>query len=119
AADLQERLAICVPEKPALAAFDVANGRAKLARAIDPRVARPVPLSARVKLPGLSLDQPEEIVDAMAHPDFEDPMYAYLRDINKELLIPNLELIPPNTISLLETNPKFIEAYMVGLNHEM
>jgi hypothetical protein len=119
AADLQERLAIRVPEKPALAAFDVANGRAKLARAIDPRVAMPIRLSALVKLPGLSLDQPEEIVDAMAHPDFEDPMYAYLRDINKELLIPNLELIPPNTISLLETNPKFIEAYMVGLNHEM
>ena len=44
---------------------------------------------------------------------------AYLRDINKELLIPNLQLIPPNTISLLETNPKFIESYMVGLNHEM
>jgi hypothetical protein len=46
-------------------------------------------------------------------------MYAYLRDINKELLIPNLQLIPPNTISLLETNPRFIESYMVGLNHEM
>ena len=55
----------------------------------------------------------------MAHPDFEDATYAHLRDINKELLIPNLDLIPPNTISLLETNPKFIESYMVGLNHEM
>ena len=55
----------------------------------------------------------------MAHPDFEDAMYAHLRDISKELLIPNLDLIPPNTISLLETNPKFIESYLVGLNHEM
>jgi hypothetical protein len=33
-------------------------------------------------------------------------------------LLPNVTLIPPNTISLLETNPPFIEAYMVGLNHE-
>ena len=24
----------------------------------------------------------------MAHPDFEDATYAFLRDINKELLIP-------------------------------
>jgi hypothetical protein len=55
----------------------------------------------------------------MAHPDFEDAMYAHLRDISKELLIPNLELVPPNTIGILETNPKFIESYMVGLNHEM
>lgn len=119
AVDIQSRLAIRVPDKPPLAAFDLDNGRAKLVRAIDPRIAFPIRLSALVTLPGLTLDRPEEIVDAMAHPDFEDAMYAYLRDINKELLIPNLDLIPPNTISLLETNPKFIESYMVGLNHEM
>jgi hypothetical protein len=33
--------------------------------------------------------------------------------------LPNLNLIPPNTIALLETNQPFIESYMVGLNHEM
>jgi len=51
-------------------------------------------------------------VDAMAHPDFEDAMYTYLRDINKELLIP-ITPYSANTISLLETNPKFIESYLV------
>jgi hypothetical protein len=117
--ELQDRLAIRIPEKPARPAFNIANGYAKVSRAIHPHVAFPVRLSALVQLPNLSLTKPEEIVDAMAHPDFEDAMYAYLRDINKELLIPNLQLIPPNTISLLETNPKFIESYMVGLNHEM
>ena len=55
----------------------------------------------------------------MAHPIFADPMYRPLRDLSSELLIPNLNLIPNNTITLLETNPRFIEAYMVGLNHEM
>ena len=55
----------------------------------------------------------------MAHPVFSDAMYKPLRDISSELLVPNLNLIPNNTISLLETNPKFIEAYMVGVNHEM
>jgi hypothetical protein len=102
-----------------LPAFDIANASVKIARAIHPEVAFPLRLSALVHLPNLSLSRPEEIVDAMAHPDFEDAMYTYLRDINKELLIPNLQLIPPNTISLLETNPKFIESYLVGLNHEM
>lgn len=119
ASELQDRLAIRVPEKAPLQAFDLANGSAKVAQAIHPHVAFPLRLSALVQLPNLSLTQPEEIVDAMAHPDFEDAMYTYLRDINKELLIPNLQLIPPNTISLLETNPKFIESYLVGLNHEM
>jgi hypothetical protein len=32
--------------------------------------------------------------------------------------LPNVGLIPPNSISLLETNQRFIESYMVGLNHE-
>jgi hypothetical protein len=116
---LQDRLIIRPPTKPPLAAFPITNGYTKTLRAIDPHLSFPLRLSAFVKLPNLSLDRPEEIVDAMAHPDFEEAMYAYLRDINKELLIPNLDLIPPNTISLLETNPKFIESYMVGLNHEM
>lgn len=119
AIELQDRLAVRIPEKPPLQAFNIENGYAKIARAIHPHTAFPLRLSALVQLPNLSFSKPEEIVDAMAHPDFEDPMYTYLRDINKELLIPNLQLIPPNTISLLETNPKFIESYMVGLNHEM
>jgi hypothetical protein len=55
----------------------------------------------------------------MAYPDFEEPMYKKLSDISSELLLPNLQLIPPNTISLLKTNQKFIESYLVGLNHEM
>ncbi|HEY3578956.1 MAG TPA: hypothetical protein VGK82_00360 [Pyrinomonadaceae bacterium] len=116
---LQERAAIRPPEKPALVRFDIANAHIKLTRAIDPSVSFPLRLTAFVQFPGFKFERPEEIVEAMAHPDFEDAMYSYLRDINKELLIPNLQLIPPNTISLLETNPRFIESYMVGLNHEM
>jgi hypothetical protein len=46
-------------------------------------------------------------------------MYEALRDLSQELLLPGLEAIKPNTVTLLETNPRFIEAYMVGLNHEM
>jgi hypothetical protein len=34
-------------------------------------------------------------------------------------LLPGLEQVPTNTITLLETNPRFIESYMTGLNHEM
>jgi membrane protein implicated in regulation of membrane protease activity len=119
AVQLMERVAIRAPEPPPLLSFDLRNGQQKLAHAIDPKVSFPRRLSALVRLPNLSLDKPEDIVEAMTHPDFEDAMYGELRDISKELLIPNLDLIPPNTISLLETNPKFIESYLVGLNHEM
>ena len=52
-------------------------------------------------------------------PEFPQPMYEPLRDYFQDQLLPGMELVPPNTITLLETNPRFIEAYMVGLNHEM
>jgi hypothetical protein len=119
ASRLQQRLEIRAPEPLARQAFDMRTGSSKNREAIDPRVAFPRRLSALVQIPDRPMASADDIVDVMAHPDFEDAMYAHLRDINKELLIPNLQLIPANTISLLETNPKFIEAYMVGLNHEM
>ncbi|MCP4338316.1 MAG: hypothetical protein GY799_05375 [Desulfobulbaceae bacterium] len=55
----------------------------------------------------------------MAAPRFDYPMYAPLRDLSKEWLLPGAANIPPNTVSTLETNQRFIEAFMVGLNHEM
>jgi hypothetical protein len=116
---LQSRVVLRVPDGPEREDFKLDNARTAMIKAIDPRKSFPLRLSRLVQLPHLELEEPEQIVDAMAHPDFEDAMYAYLRDISKELLIPNLHLIPPDTISLLETNPKFIESYLVGLNHEM
>jgi len=41
-----------------------------------------------------------------------------LTDLSKEYFVPNLGLIPNNTISLVKTNQEFIESYLVGLNHE-
>jgi hypothetical protein len=54
----------------------------------------------------------------MAYPRIDLPMYAPLKEISAELFLPNINLIPPNSITLVETNQRFIEAYMVGLNHE-
>lgn len=52
-------------------------------------------------------------------PTFPQPMYEPLRDAFPDMLLPGMDQIPANTIALLQTNPSFIEAYMVGLNHEM
>jgi hypothetical protein len=55
----------------------------------------------------------------MAAPKFPQPMYESLRDLSQQLLLPGLETIEPNSVLGLETNSRFVEAYMVGLNHEM
>jgi hypothetical protein len=60
----------------------------------------------------------EAFVEPMAYPVIDQPMYEPLKDRSAELFLPNINLIEMNTITLLETNQRFIEAYMVGLNHE-
>ena len=37
----------------------------------------------------------------------------------QDLMLPGLDLVPPNTVVPLETNTPFVEAYLVGLNTEM
>jgi hypothetical protein len=55
----------------------------------------------------------------MAYPEFPQPMYSALQEISQDLLIPGLERIPQNSITLLLSNRSFIESFMVGLNHEL
>jgi hypothetical protein len=53
------------------------------------------------------------------YPEFHRPMYHFLKAMSKEYILPGLENVPQNTVGLLQTNRRFIEAFMVGLNHEM
>jgi len=116
---LLTRLTIQVPEKP-LIEFSLSNAYQKVSAAINPEKSFPYRLSYFARFPSyVPLLQPEKIYEAMAYPDFEDAMYKPLVGISGELMLPNLKLIPANTISLLKTNQKFIESYLVGLNHEM
>jgi len=55
----------------------------------------------------------------MAYPKFDDPMFRELKELSQEYILPNIDKVPINSITLLLTNDKFIEAYMAGLNHEM
>ena len=117
--DFMKRMVIQVPQK-AIVQFSLANAQSKISTAIHPHVSFPAKLRYYVKFPDyIDVAIPEKIFEAIAYPDFEDAMYKKLVDISGELLLPNLKLIPQNTISLLKTNQKFIESYMVGLNHEM
>lgn len=47
-------------------------------------------------------------------PKFPYPMADFLTE---DQLLPGLDRVPRNTVALLETNNRFLEAFMVGLNH--
>ncbi len=55
----------------------------------------------------------------MAAPHFPQPMYAPLRDLSQQLLLPGVDGLPQDGVFGLKTNRRFIEAFMVGLNSEM
>lgn len=52
-------------------------------------------------------------------PVFRDATYAQLAERNTDFILPGLEKIPSNRVAILQANNKFIESYLVGLNHEM
>jgi hypothetical protein len=119
-ARLAKALAEGRDDPPVPPALDVPALEARVVQRLDP--ARTVP--ARVKAlheldPELDWDPEDPLEEVMVHPEFPQPMYEPLRDLSQELLLPGLEAVPPNTLGLLEENHAFIEAYLVGANHEM
>jgi hypothetical protein len=96
---------------------------------IDPAHTVPARVMARIDdynvLREVRGDDPLGLV--MACPRFNDPMWQALYELPDEWqrsadggwLLPGLGLLPPNTATLAQTNPGFVAAYLVGLNHEM
>jgi hypothetical protein len=116
---MDKRLAIAKPGKTPVK-ITLSNLHNKVRDGIHPHTTFASRLKGMVQFPHyINVEEPERVLPVMAYPDFEDPMYKGLTAISSELLLPNLKLVPPNTISLLKVNQKFIESYMVGLNHEM
>jgi hypothetical protein len=63
--------------------------------------------------------QEDELRSVKWYPEFHRPMYHFLRDLSQEYILPGIEKVPQNAVGLLQTNRRFIEAFMMGLNHEM
>lgn len=105
-----------VMERPSL---ELEKISATIYENIAPKLTIPRWVYAGVLLPRFIIDQMKEtFVEVMTYPKFDLPMYKPLADYSAELFLPNINFIDQNSISLLETNQKFIESYMVGLNHE-
>jgi hypothetical protein len=82
-------------------------------RTVTPRVLDSIGIPARIG------DQlVEDFGEVMVYPEIDVPMYEPLKELSSELFLPNVQLVENNSITLLETNQKFIESYLVGLNHE-
>lgn len=121
---LRDQYAVLVASKaaaysPPPTTLDLAGMTDSVIMAIDPRVTIPRRALTVLDIPQRIKDLiGEDFGEVMAYPRIDRPMYEPLKDISAELFLPNVNYVAANSITLIETNQKFIEAYMVGLNHE-
>lgn len=93
--------------------------RDKLGDALDPLKTVPAAYVGRYTLAQVQWEPDDPIEPVMAAPEFPQPMYAELKKISVDWLLPGFSQIPTNIATLLLASGKMIESYMAGLNHEM
>jgi hypothetical protein len=128
--DFHAALAVRAPQVAAKPALDLDLVHGKAMAALEPHAAMATRFAPLMQVGGVDVmtfakarylrprRRRSAIPEVMNHPDIKDPMYLPLDEISDEYFVPNLKLIPNNTISLMQTNQPFIESYLVGLNHE-
>jgi hypothetical protein len=98
---------------------------ATLLTLVDPAVNLTVRMKGRIgtSLPSwLPADWLDDLLlnPVMAAPVFTRPMYLALDAYSRDWLLPGLNTFPqPNIVTVLQSNPAFVEAFLGGLSHEM
>jgi hypothetical protein len=100
------------PDPPPLA---LAPARALLSARLDPKLTITARFRARIPL-GTGADPLQPLSSA---PQFPQAMYAALAELSPAWMLPGAENVPMNAAVLLQTNPRFVEAFMVGLNEAL
>lgn len=106
-------------EPPTYTTLDIPLVVGDIVTSVNPALTIPRYVLGHIAIPPRIVDAlNENFVEAMAYPEIDVPMYKPLLDLSPDHFVPNLNLIEQNSITLLETNQRFIESYMVGINHE-
>jgi len=119
ATNLFQQLSAPVESIPAAVPVDLPQVGESLIAALDPKITITEGIRSRLQLaPELEWEPRDPLEPIMAAPEFPQPMSQPLAEISQDWLLPGLHSVPPNTVSLLKANQRFVEAFMIGLNHE-
>jgi hypothetical protein len=72
-----------------------------------------------IDAPGGTWTRPDPLSPVATGPVFPDSACEGLQDLAPELFLPGLEHVEPDSVALLETDARVIEAHLLGLNHEL
>ena len=101
-------------------ALDVSSLATDVRGALVPDVAIAARVRAQISVPkSLRVRLSVRLDPIMATPDIPTPMIGPLQEMGQDWLLPGLSSVGANTATIVEPDAAFIEAYMVGLNHEM
>lgn len=99
------------PERPQLAAT-LSIAQSLVVAAVDPAKTLVARAAAQLVLPSAG----DPLRPQIGAPVFTRPMSLAL---TPQQILPGVGAVPDETAALLVTNPRFVEAYMVGLNDEL
>jgi hypothetical protein len=107
-------------DPPLAPELDIAALRTSLVNRLEPAVTMAARMDSLIAVAArLNWRPVDPIREIMAAPSFPQPMYVPLRDLSVQYVMPGADLIPAESVGLVQTNHAFIESYMVGLSHEM
>jgi hypothetical protein len=98
-------------------AVDLEAIRKAVHTATDPTVTIAARINTRIKHgPGVVRTGPMSTLRARI--EFPQAMYEPLRDLDRSFILPGLDQVPQETITVVESNRAgFIEPYLIGLSH--
>lgn len=105
---------------PPAPALEVERYDRQLRTALLPRPPAAARLRTRIRGAGVSFE-PDRIWPALkTYPRFTEPLSASLNDDEtRSVLLLGAGQLPSNSVTLLAINARFVEAFLVGANHEM
>jgi hypothetical protein len=105
-----------LPDPPPLGGTaGLATARTALRARLDAKLTIAARFRARIPLDA----GPDPLQPLIAGPQFPQPMYAALADLSPAWMLPGIDKMPMNAATLVQTNPRFVEAFMVGLNDSL
>ena len=106
-----------VRAQPELPGQDLDAFSAAITGALRPSLSLQRRLKDRITIP--FREPADTFSPVMAYPRFPAPLALAVLQDRPDVILPGLGTFPMNKVTLLETNPGFIEAFLVGANHEM
>jgi hypothetical protein len=107
------------PDPAAPPATDVTALAQTVLSDLDPDKTVPARINQRLTVTDPHWHPQDPLEPMLAAPEFPTPLWEPLRRISQQLIVPGLEDIPPESITVLQTNSTFVNAFMVGANNEL